>query len=68
MGQKKEAEELERIQELYIKEQTEREQKKQEGKRNIMKAYQVNRSQTGGQQAQKAQKLHLYSIHEICFD
>ncbi|XP_060784831.1 cilia- and flagella- associated protein 210 [Neoarius graeffei] len=39
MEKKKEAEELERFKELYIKEQTEREQKKQEEKRNIMEAY-----------------------------
>lgn len=46
MEKKKEAEELERFKELYIKEQTEREQKKQEEKRNIMEAYRVSSSQT----------------------
>lgn len=46
MEQKKEAEELEQFQELYIKEQTTRKQKKQEEKRNIMKAYQVSSTQT----------------------
>lgn len=42
MEQRKEAEELEQFQELYIKEQTTHKQKKQEEKRNTMKAYQVS--------------------------
>lgn len=42
--QKKDAEELEHFKELYIQEQMTLEQKKQEGKRNTMKAYQVSSS------------------------
>lgn len=48
MEQKKEAEELKQFQELYIKEETTRKQKKQEEKRNTMKSYHVSSSQTGG--------------------
>lgn len=44
MEQKKEAEELEHFKELYIQDQMTLEQKKQEGKRNTMKAYQVSSS------------------------
>ncbi|MCJ8732728.1 hypothetical protein PDJAM_G00214750 [Pangasius djambal] len=59
MEQKKEAEDVKRVHELYIKEQTTREQKKQEEKRNIMKAYQELVADKKIIQAAEAEKQDL---------
>lgn len=60
MEKKKEAEELNRFQELYNKEQNKRKQKNKEEKGNIMKAYQVITSQTGGSKQKMPRCFSLF--------
>ncbi|XP_053498399.1 cilia- and flagella- associated protein 210 [Ictalurus furcatus] len=59
MEQKKEAEELKQFQELYIKEETTRKQKKQEEKRNTMKSYHEHLANKKIIQATEAEKQEL---------
>ncbi|XP_026768737.3 cilia- and flagella- associated protein 210 [Pangasianodon hypophthalmus] len=56
MEQKEEAEDVKRVHELFIKEQTTHEQKKQEEKRNIMKAYQEHLANKKSIQAAETEK------------
>ncbi|MCI4378613.1 hypothetical protein PGIGA_G00217950 [Pangasianodon gigas] len=59
MEQKEETEDVKRVHELFIKEQTTREQKKQEEKRNIMKAYQEHLANKKSIQAAETEKQQL---------
>ncbi|KAB5577245.1 hypothetical protein PHYPO_G00207690 [Pangasianodon hypophthalmus] len=59
MEQKEEAEDVKRVHELFIKEQTTHEQKKQEEKRNIMKAYQEHLANKKSIQAAETEKQEL---------
>ncbi|XP_027020132.2 protein CFAP210 isoform X2 [Tachysurus fulvidraco] len=67
MKQRKEAEELEQFQELYKKEQTTYEQKKQEEKRNIMKTYQEHLTNKKITQAAEAEKQELEEERQNLF-